>query len=26
VHITADDGQIWVGGDAVTLVEGTIEL
>ena len=26
VHVSRDDGQVWVGGDTVTCVEGTVDL
>jgi hypothetical protein len=26
VHVSCDDGQVWVGGGTVTCVSGTVEL
>lgn len=26
VHLDAEDGEVWVGGDSVTVVEGTIQI
>ena len=26
VHVSAEDGEVWVGGDVVTVVEGTVSL
>ena len=26
VHVSRDDGQVWVGGGTVTCVTGTVEL
>lgn len=26
VHVDSADGEIWIGGDAITLIDGTVEL